>query len=129
MPISFHVDIRQRCIFIRLWGVLTEWDTGVAVQHMWHDPNFDPSFDRLPDASAVEDTATRRQFVYALASDEKAHHACGRIALIARGRVLEGFEQFFAPNAGGVECRGFLDQQDALEWLGVQAPIVAGAAD
>ena len=122
MPMSFHIDRRQRCIFIRLTGVLTEWDTGVTVQHMWHHADFDPAFDRLADALDVERLGMDRQFVLALAGDQKALQSSARIALVAQGSIIKAFQDVYAPNAGSVECRAFSSRQEALDWLGVEMP-------
>jgi len=121
MPVRHYIDSRQRCIFLTFSGFLTEWEIGVGVQALWHDPEYKPEFDRFIDVYGVEGSDAGDEFVKVLAKDTSIPRT-GRMALFGKEAQVIGFREVFAPNASGLDCRAFLDSAEALDWLGVQAP-------
>ena len=101
-------------------GVINDWELGVAAQSVWHDPEYDSSFDRLLDATLCDSSPVAPSFIEAVAADRTARRT-GRVAYIGKAAQLERFHKHFVPHAGVGECRGFLTREEALAWLGIPA--------
>jgi hypothetical protein len=121
MPLSYHIDVRQKCVFMTISGHATEWDIGTGLLALWVDPVFDPHFSRLVDASGTVSVSLGEAFIRAVAQDNR-EQALGRVALVGRSEAMYEVFRKYECFAAGLRCRTFRTVEEAARWLEVDVP-------
>ncbi len=117
MGMSYCIDPQQRCVFQTASGVFDEWSIGTALQALWQDPEFDASYLRVLDTTAVEQMTARQAFFEAVAADFRSRGA-HKVALIGKSWIRAVLDQY-CEALGRSQCCVFGSRPEALEWLGV----------
>jgi hypothetical protein len=120
MPMSYEIDNLHKCIFVRLYGDITAWDLGTALLAMWEDPEFDPRFARLVEATDIHAIAALhdRAFLKAVAQDVRKKTR-GKLAFVAAADPVYGTWAIYREELKGIDCQVFRDTKHALKWLGL----------
>ncbi len=121
MSLSYVIDSGQRCIFMHLWGVITEWELGTRAQQLWEEPAFQPHLARLIDASDVTDWQADTNLLRAIASDLRPN-APRKVAMVAQSKPVLAELNVYAESLAGIPAQVFPTVQDAMHWLGVRLP-------
>src|SRR3954447_4498544 len=109
MATSYRIDEQQCCIFFTLYDELGDWDLGTGVQALWADPQFNPQFKRLIDATQVTVVTLKPEMVEAIGADVRPLGEGMKVALVAKpGRMYE-LLSLYRDRLSGMNCRLFLD--------------------
>lgn len=120
MPITLQID-KSRCLIIHtVEGEFTLADVEQNRTSMLNDPDFDPSFDLLWDATMGTSTnLTSDQLVHLARS--RVMDKTSRIAFVAPQTLVFGmarmFETYYSMVDNPAETRVFKNRTEALEWL------------
>jgi hypothetical protein len=87
VAMSYQIDVDRKWIFQRVCGEIGKWDLGVDLQRLWADPQFNPEYARLVDATDVTGTTIRPGFFQAIAEDFRAK-TFGKVALLATSESM-----------------------------------------
>jgi len=123
MAISYHIDVGQQCVFVKLDGETNEWDIGIALQQLWQDSRLDPSFSRFIDGTGAIPTPDTGDFIKAVADDTRRKtKPIGKIAFVATSEKVYNSFHTYRAYAQREQCQIFRDKFEALSWLGVHEP-------
>jgi hypothetical protein len=118
MAASYRIDERQRCVFVTLDGAVDDWELGRGAQRLLADPQFDPEFSRLVDATELSIPTTLPPFVESVASELRSKSA-GKVALVGGSDEVVELLTAYRDNLQGVNCRVFQDMKAARQWLNI----------
>jgi hypothetical protein len=122
MPASYRLDLANRVVWSRAWGVVTDEELDAHSRALLTDPRFEPSFRQLQDLTDVTDPRVTPAGLLLLAQiNPFGKHA--RRAALAASDVVFGLARMHEQlrNESGDELRVFRDRADALAWLGLPA--------
>ena len=123
MAISYHIDVGQQCVFVKLDGETNEWDIGMALQQLWQDSRLDPSFSRFIDGTGAIPAPDTGNFIKAVAGDTRRRtKPIGKIAFVASSEQVYNSFRMYRAYAKREQCQIFRDKFEALSWLGVHEP-------
>jgi hypothetical protein len=121
---AFQLTIRPDLglIHLRLWGAIDLGDLGEIRHTIFTDPRFEPGFDVLVDATALETQAlTVEETFKTTTASARAGLTLGRLAIVARtAPQLEFARVFYAVrDLRGEPGSVFVthDHDEALTWL------------
>ncbi len=122
MPCRYVIDKERRLVTTTGSGVLTFAEAWIHQHQLTRDPNFNPDFFQLLDATRVTQLEISSAEMKALAS-RQVFSARSRRAIVTShladygmGRSFQTYREL----AGGEEqIEVFRDMQSALEWLGL----------
>jgi hypothetical protein len=120
MPCDCELDLDRRWVRCRAWGAVT-YDEAMATRHKFtSDPNFEPTFYQIYDATQV----TRLTFTaveIGLLAKDRVFAPGARQALVAPRSDTYGFGRTFQLyrqiNGGKEQIKLFRSVQDAEAWL------------
>lgn len=94
MSLTYTIDANRRLVVVHASGVLTEGDVTRVRERVLCDPGFDPTYDQLFDASAVEDIALSKESMARLA-DTSILAPSVRRAFVAMTTLQYGMARMF----------------------------------
>jgi hypothetical protein len=123
MPVSYVIDVEQRLVRSRAWGVLSDEDLITHYRAIAADPLFEPTFSQLGDLRDVTgvslNATTIRSESTLLVFDRAA-----RRALVASSDLAFGISRMYAQQAEAApqNIQVFRDMREAERWLALTAP-------
>ena len=121
MPCHYVIDQQHRLVISTGWGRLTFAEADSYQHQLKNDPDFDPAFHQLLDATAVTALDMSAQQAKILIQ-RSLFRPTSRRAFVATSPALYGMGRLIAVY-GEMACipqqiAVFYDRQSALEWLG-----------
>jgi hypothetical protein len=120
MPWHYTIDAERRVIVSRMWGRVTFLEALSHQNQLRSDPNFNPEFDQLIDATDVstlslsEAQAIRLAGTDFFSSESRRSFAAGTAAVFGLGRMME-VHYWIATNKRRTAV--FYGLSSAMEWL------------
>jgi hypothetical protein len=126
MPCRYTIYKDRRLVVTMASEIFTYAEGMAHEDQLYRDPNFDPTYAHLIDATGVTGTALTSSELAALARRTKFSPQSRR-ALVATSPVLFGLGRMFEAYlqlSGLAEFVGIFKELDqALEWLGITGPL------
>ena len=121
MPASYELDLENRLVRPRGWGILTDAEVRDLYERLQVDPGFDPSFQQLCDLREVTDLRTTADALRALARRQTFALGVRRAFVVGR-EVDYGLSRLFQAYAEpqGAVIEVFREWEAAEEWLGMR---------
>jgi len=121
MPASYQLDLENRLVRTRGWGVLTDPEVRDLYDRLRVDPDFEPSFQQLCDLREVTDLKTTADALRALARRPTFAQGVRRAFVVGR-EVDYGlsrlFQAYSEPQGSVIEV--FREWEAAEAWLGMR---------
>jgi hypothetical protein len=118
MAMSYRIDGRQRCVFVKLYDTLDDWSLAGKALELLEDARFNSEFARLVDATEVKEATIGSGVLEAIAEDFR-RKSSGKVALLGTTDTVLQLLSRYQDALKGIDCRVFRDKQEALGWLGV----------
>ena len=118
MPETYEIDMDQRLVRARAWGVFSNADLRDHYLLLIADVRFEPSFLHLANLSDVTEFALEPRVIAEIAS-WPVFDVGTRRALIAPSDVAYGLSRMFSLHAerAGQNVQVFRTEQEAVDWL------------
>ncbi len=123
MPCRYVIDKQRRLVSTTASGHVTFAEAKAHQDQLVNDPDFDPSFNQLLDASEVTVADLSSQQLRVLAT-RQFFSAEARRALVASqplmfglGRMMQAYHEIAR---GKAQMHVFYDRSEAMRWLGLQ---------
>src|ERR1700688_540611 len=119
MPFSYKIDKERRLMMSTASGVITMAEALAHQEELLKDPEFDPSFGQLGDATQVTGVELSSSDLRAL-SQTRVHSPNSRRAILVSGDLVFGLARMFGifrEMMGETGIRVFRNLEDALEWV------------
>ena len=124
VPVKYIIDKKRRLVFGVVWGRLTYTEALAARDAILSDPDFDPEFNELVDASAQTELSLKadearslaRQSIYSPTS--KRAWVSSLPAMYGMGRLMATHQQM---NQASPSISVFYNISEALKWLGLES--------
>jgi len=119
MPVSVSIDKEKRLAICTAYGVVVNEDGPEIQRQLMAHPDFDPSFSKLLDMTAVTKLEIDAELIRKLAQST-VFHSSSRRAFVAGSDLTYGFSRMFeilldSRGAGGITV--FRTREEALLWL------------
>jgi hypothetical protein len=121
MSVRYAIDVKQRCVFLHLSGVIDDWSLGNAAQQLWDEQAFDPQYSRLVDGSDISAMRTDSNLVQAIAADVRSKQP-DKVALVAVSEEVRSAFNLYKESLRQVSASVFSNVGEAIAWLGVNLP-------
>jgi hypothetical protein len=123
MPCRYAIDVEHKLVVSRAWDRVTFAEVDAHQDKLASDPDFNPEFKQLVDATEVTNldiSIDEAKAVFA----RKTFSPSSRCAFLGRGLSVLGMGRLIEAQAalmGGRETvRVFSDRDKALKWLGIE---------
>jgi hypothetical protein len=120
MAMSYRIDTKQRCVFVKLYETLDDWSLAGGALEVLENAQFDGEFSRLVDAAELKAANISLALLEAVAEDFR-RKTSGKVALVAAADDVFQLLSLYRDALRGIDCRVFRDKQQAMRWLGVSA--------
>jgi len=119
MPASVKVDPSKKLFIIRMEGKITADDLKKLARNLKNHPQFNPTFDRLIDLSAIEKMEISSEVVRQLAvSSETTFDDSSRRAIVASSDFMYGISRMYQTITNRLkQTRVFRTIEEARQWL------------
>jgi len=118
VPTTYHLDVPNRLVCSRAWGVFTEEELAAHSRHLGANPRFEPGFRQLIDFLDVTEFRVTARGISEVARINPFGKGARRAALV-KGSLGFGlarmYEQFRRDSSD--DYRVFRDRAAALAWL------------
>jgi hypothetical protein len=130
MPATYRLDLGNRVVWSRGWGVVTDEELQAHSRALGADPRFEPSFRQLQDLTDVGEPIVTPTGLRILAQLNPFGKNARRAVLVADD-VTFGLARMheMLRGASGDELQVFRDRAAAVEWLGLPPSWTPPAAD
>jgi len=120
LPVSYLIDQKQRVVFSRLTGAVTETEVREHNRTLRADPDFNPGYRQLIDCTGLTEILVGTPTINAISQDQFFTPGTRR-AFIATSDVAFGLARMFALRAegSGQMIEVFRERRVAEEWLGI----------
>ena len=121
MSEEYRIDEKQKIVWSRCWGVLSDADLLAQQARLRTEPKFQPGFCQLINTSEVTETTMTGEAVKRVAQNSLFAPESKRAFVVVKnvvygmGRMFELYQGL----KGGSSVRVFRDRAVALAWLGV----------
>lgn len=123
MPCRYAIDLEQKLVISRAWDRVTFAEVDAHQGKLASDPDFNPEFKQLVDATEVTDLEISIDEAKAIFA-RKTFAASSRCAFLGRGLTVLGIGRLIEAQAALMEgretVRVFSDRNKALKWLGIE---------
>jgi len=116
MPADFQIDLSERVVYCRAWGVVTDGDLANNRVALHADPAFEPDMAVLYDFSGVTEVQVTSVTLRRLALTTHLVPAA-RQAIVAPTDAAFGLARMYSILGGREEDQVFRDRAEALRWL------------
>jgi hypothetical protein len=118
MPASFTIDLEDRIVFSRAWGILVDDDLRQTQRGVREAPGFAPDFRQLYDFSDVTDVQVTQDSLWGMAVNSPFELGARR-AMVVDTDVAFGVARMYQLISGreSTTFRIFRDREAALRWL------------
>jgi hypothetical protein len=127
MPVRSIIHKKQRLVVTLEEGRVTFDDMRANLDRLLNDPDFDPEFNQLSDASLATDTDLAPNNLSRL-YDRRVFSDASRRAVIAPTAFTSGMarmiQTYVELSKNGPQVQVFRDRASALEWLGVSEDLL-----
>jgi len=123
MPCSYVIHKKQRLVITKLWERVTFAEIRGHQEQFRNDPQFDPAFNLLIDASGITEMDISADEARTIASQglfapaSRRAFLAGRPAVFGMGRLLAAYHAMATKQE---QVSVFSDRSAALKWLGVE---------
>ena len=119
MPADYQLDLSERLVRTRGWGVLTDAEVDELYRRLQRDPGFRPDFRQLCDLREVTEIATTVDMLRAIAR-RKIFAPGVRRAFVVDRDIDYGLSRLFGAysESEGAVIQVFRDWQEAVSWVG-----------
>lgn len=124
MPEEYRIDERQRMVWARSWGVLSDDDIRRHQSRLRADPLFHPSFSQLVDCTAVTEVTLSAGTILQMGQSTVFDPSARRAYVVAKD-VLFGLVRMYELHQGlrgPGSVRVFRSRNEAIAWLEVADP-------
>jgi len=125
MPVKREIDKSSRLITLSFAGEISFRDIQQGRESMLNDPDFDPSFDLLWDATLMTSIHLSGNQAFLLAQ-LRVMSKTSRVVFVGPWRpvygVVEAFETYCSMVDDPGHTQAFRDRKEALEWLKGSGP-------
>ncbi len=121
MQNSHHIAADEELAHVSIWGPPEVASAVKAIQELARDPRFEPHFNVLVDAHALDDGEAELAEVEAVAgslTDLRSHYR-GKLAIVCRVGTHFDLLKLMCAYAGsqGMRVRAFTEPAQAKDWL------------
>jgi hypothetical protein len=122
MPGSYRIDVENKLVYGRLWGVLTDREVFDLARALRADPRFDPLFALIVDSCDLADLRVTTAGVRNAAGHTPFTHTARRAIVVGSDESF-GLTRMFGSliEAKPEDFAIFRDLPAAFEWLGLPA--------
>ncbi len=121
MPNSHHIAAEEELALVRVWGPPEVESAVRAIQELAQDPRFEPHFNVLIDAHALDDGEAQLEHVEAVADSltDLSSRYRGKLAIVCRVGTHFDLLKLMCAYAGsqGMRVRAFTEPAPAKDWL------------
>ncbi len=121
MPNSHHIAAEEELALVSVWGPPEVESAVRAIQELAQDPRFEPHFNVLIDAHALDDGEAQLEHVEAVADSltDLSSHYRGKLAIVCRVGAHFDLLKLMCAYAGsqGMRVRAFTEPAQAKDWL------------
>ncbi len=121
MPNSHHIAAEEGLALVSVWGPPEVESAVRAIQELAQDPRFEPHFNVLIDAHALDDGEAQLEQVEAVADSltDLSSRYRGKLAIVCRVGTHFDLLKLMCAYAGsqGVRVRAFTEPGQAKDWL------------
>ncbi|MCH6563425.1 MAG: hypothetical protein IH800_13525 [Myxococcales bacterium] len=121
MPNSHHIAADEGLALVSIWGPPEVESAVQAIQELAQDPRFEPHFNVLIDAHALDDGEAELEHVEAVADSltDLSSHYRGKLAIVCRVGAHFDLLKLMCAYAGsqGMRVRAFTEPAQAKAWL------------
>ncbi|TDJ07171.1 MAG: hypothetical protein E2O71_07395 [Deltaproteobacteria bacterium] len=121
MPNSHHIAADEGLALVSIWGPAEVESAVQAIQELAQDPRFEPHFNVLIDAHALDDGEAELEHVEAVADSltDLSSHYRGKLAIVCRVGAHFDLLKLMCAYAGsqGMRVRAFTEPAQAKAWL------------
>jgi hypothetical protein len=120
MPAMYRLDLANRVVWSRAWGVVTDEELDAHSRALRADPRFDPGFRQLQDLTGITEPRATPGGLQLLAQINPFGKHARRAVLVASDVVfgLARMHEQLRSDAGD-ELQVFRGRAEALAWLGL----------
>ncbi len=123
MPCRYVIDAEHGLVISTAWDRVTFEEVDAHQNRLAKDPDFDPQFKQLVDATKVTDLEVSIEEAKKIFG-RKTFSSASRCAFLGKGLVILGMGRLIEAQAalfeGRESVRVFSDRQKALKWLGME---------
>ena len=123
MPCSYVIDTEHGLVISTAWDRVTFAEVDAHQNRLASDPDFDPDFKQLVDATQVTDldiSISEAKTIFG----RKTFSSASRCAFLGKGLTILGMGRLIEAQAALLEGREtvhvFSNRQKALKWLGME---------
>ncbi len=118
MPMSFKIDPARKTILTTVWDDLTEEDVREHQERLMHDPQFNPEYSELVDATGLKTIRLTALSTDRLVRSRPFGHSA-KCAVIAESDLAFGISRMIELHCEekGIPFRGFRKRAEAEAWL------------
>ena len=121
MPSSHHITANEELALVSVWGPPRVESAIQAIEDLARDPEFEPHFNVLVDAHALDDGETELEEIEAVARSltQLSPRYQGKVAIVCRVGAHFDLLKLMCAYAGtrGLHIRAFIELAQAREWL------------
>jgi hypothetical protein len=126
MPARYVIDKERRLVISTAWGRLSLTDIQAHRDQLLSDPDFDPGYNQLVDATAVTDFEPTTAEIRSLAQ-RRIFSGTSRRALVGSSTLIYGVARVFQVHhefsGTPSQVTVFYNMAAALRWLGAEEPV------
>jgi len=123
MPCRYVIDTEHGLVISTAWDRVTFDEVDAHQNRLAKDPDFDPQFKQLVDATKVTDLEVSIEEAKKIFG-RKTFSSASRCAFLGKGLTILGMGRLIEAQAamfeGRESVRVFSDRQKALKWLGME---------
>ncbi|MGA2856327.1 MAG: hypothetical protein ABSE40_05630 [Candidatus Sulfotelmatobacter sp.] len=123
MPCHYVIDTEHGLVISTAWDRVTFDEVDAHQNRLAKDPDFDPQFKQLVDATKVTDLEVSIEEAKKIFG-RKTFSSASRCAFLGKGLTILGMGRLIEAQAalfeGRESVRVFSDRQKALKWLGME---------
>ncbi len=123
MPCRYVIDTEHGLVISTAWDRVTFDEVDAHQNRLAKDPDFDPEFKQLVDATKVTDLEVSIEEAKKIFG-RRTFSAASRCAFLGKGLIILGMGRLIEAQAalfeGRESVRVFSDRQKALKWLGME---------
>ena len=125
MPCRYVIDVEQQLVISTAWDRVTFAEVEAHQDRLMSDPNFNPEFKQLVDATKVTGLDISIDGAKAIFG-RKTFSSSSRCAFLGSGLSILGMGRLIEAQAemaeGREHVRVFSNRESALKWLGLETP-------
>lgn len=124
MPVMYTIDKRRRLVFGVVWGCLTYSEARAARTALLGDPDFDPEYNELVDATAQTELGLSAGEARAL-GQQSIYSQSSKRAWVSSNATMYGMGRLIATHHEMTQApplvRVFYEISEAVKWLGLES--------